>query len=456
VRKALPRPGAAAYNANVLRWILALGLAGPIPVVRAASEPAGDTGPAASEEPSTPSPGREGERGTLVLGPGGVGTVRVVDAEGVTVATVTPRAGQPIALELAPGSYRVQDFAGEEVTAIDLAANGRVEVEIPKPAGREALPVVVPTAESQASPEPSVADADASTQAEPAKPTEAVPEPPKRDKWKRWATPLFSALVPGVGQMVNREYGKGVGILLSTVSLGLAAFAVSASGDPTEGATPGDEGASKPEEVITLGAYAGLTGALALLYAGQIMDARAVAVGEPVRPRTEHKVGIDLVRMSTVGMRPNEPAYTLYRDWAVSVMGQVARRLSVGISDISIMGWGTRAGVTVQSGLRVKYRFFDRKRLWLAAAVGNLFQGTAAEKQPDVLDPDDDSQETEGAFGAIPYVQLEGRLFLLDRWSLNLIPRFSVPLTTRYFTGDRAIPRYAPTFELGTGVGVYF
>jgi len=42
---------------------------------------------------------------------------------------------------------------------------------------------------------------------------------------------------------------------------------------------------------------------------------------------------------------------------------------------------------------------------------------------------------------------------------LNLTPRISAPLAgPRFYNGpdDRAVARHSVTFELGTGVGVYF
>lgn len=389
------------------------------------------------------------EQGTLVFGPDAAGGVRVMDSQGNVVATVFLRPEQRIAVDLPPGKYRVEDSRGTLIESVDLGSGQRVEVEVPEGMEREALPVVAPTAEDIGDEEP----VDGIEAMPP-----AAPPPPrpvhKRPHWKRWATPLFSALTPGVGQMVNRQVGKGVGILLGTVGLGVGTLALMAARNPSEGATPGDEGASNGAEVARLGAISGFTGALAMLYAGQIMDARAVAVGEPIESRTDHKINIDLVRMSTVGFRPDQPAYTLFRDWSVTVMGQVAKRFSVGLSDISIKSSATRDRATIQGGLRLSYRFFDHRRVWLAAALGNFFQGTWADPRP--ASHDSGATESEGAFGAVPYVQVETRFFLLDRWSLNLIPRLSVPLTTRYFSGDRAIPRYSTTFELGTGVGVYF
>ncbi|MBC8071805.1 MAG: hypothetical protein IAG13_25995, partial [Deltaproteobacteria bacterium] len=70
--------------------------------------------------------------------------------------------------------------------------------------------------------------------------------------------------------------------------------------------------------------------------------------------------------------------------------------------------------------------------------------------------PDGTRERERGRFGATAYAQLEARIFVLDRLSLDVGPRFSVPLTTRYYGNDRAIPRWAPTFELLAAPTVYF
>ena len=56
----------------------------------------------------------------------------------------------------------------------------------------------------------------------------------------------------------------------------------------------------------------------------------------------------------------------------------------------------------------------------------------------------------------MPYVQLESRIFVLDRLSLDVSPRLSVPLGTRSYGRGAAIPRWSPTFELAAGPTVYF
>ena len=40
--------------------------------------------------------------------------------------------------------------------------------------------------------------------------------------------------------------------------------------------------------------------------------------------------------MATVGLRPGDPAAGFFPDWNLSILGQVARRFSIGAGDISI------------------------------------------------------------------------------------------------------------------------
>jgi hypothetical protein len=257
--------------------------------------------------------------------------------------------------------------------------------------------------------------------------------------------------------MVNREPGKGVGILLSTLGLVAGSVALARARDPFDGAGGReDDRASDGEEIVTLGAYAAFTGALGLLYAGQIMEARRTAMGKKLEPRKQHKINVDLTRMTTVGFRPGQPAYDLYNDWNVSIMGQAARRFSIGVADIGFKALSARRRTTFQAGVRLAYRVFDRRRLWLDLALGSIFQGTSAAGRPVELDPDEPPPAEVSRFGAVLYGQMAFRIFVLDRWSLNLTPRFSMPMTTRYYSFNRSLPRYSPTLELGTGVGVYF
>jgi hypothetical protein len=48
------------------------------------------------------------------------------------------------------------------------------------------------------------------------------------------------------------------------------------------------------------------------------------------------------------------------------------------------------------------------------------------------------------------------RVFVLDRLSIDFMPRLAVPLTTRYYSVQRALPRFAPELEMGAGISTYF
>jgi hypothetical protein len=166
--------------------------------------------------------------------------------------------------------------------------------------------------------------------------------------------------------------------------------------------------------------------------------------------------------MATVAHTATAPGADRFTDWSLQLIGQPHPRVLVGICDLSAK-WGGGDGrrFTGQGGLRVGYRFLERRTprggagIWLGASVGSIFQGTLA-REPDPIDPDE-PRNLEGVFSAIPYGQLDLSLFFLDRWSIDLAPRVSVPVAgARFYSFERSLPRFAATFELGTGVGVYF
>jgi hypothetical protein len=239
----------------------------------------------------------------------------------------------------------------------------------------------------------------------------------------------------------------------------LGTVAVWAARDPANGAA-GDVGGRNSEEIVRLGGFAGLSTAAGLLYLGQILDAHAQAVDRrPPRPARDHVVALEVSRSTSVGFAAGRPAYDLYSDWSLAIMGQVAPRVSLGLSDLSIKYARHRNMVTVQAGVRAAYRFFESRRVWLAAGGGALLQGTRADPALDPLAADPvapRAADAERAFSAVPYVHVDARLFLLDRWSLGLVPRVSLPLAARRYSGGLALPRYATTFELGANMGVYF
>ncbi len=382
-----------------------------------------------------------------MLGPGTSGIVQVLDEGGKLIASVTLRQEQRVRVDVPAGTYRLQDATGASLATVRVDAGQSTTSMLPPLVGSQAMTVAPPATTARRNVDV----------APPRPPLPAAPvSQSRRRNWKRWGAPLLSALVPGVGQMVNRQPGKGVGILLGTAG-GLAAVgALYFTRDRMEGAGLGQNAVSQGEEAARWIALAGITGVLHLLYAGQIMDAHAVAVNKRPKPRTKHTIFLEFGRMATVGARANQPEMALYRDWSVTVMGQVAKRFTIGISDASIKSSLRQQRTTVQAGIRLSYRFFDRTRIWLGVGLGSIFQGTSAARQPDSLDSQDARPSNEGRFSAIPYAQFETRLFILDRWSLNVTPRMSIPLGNRYYADNLAIPKYALTFELGTSVGVYF
>ena len=167
-------------------------------------------------------------------------------------------------------------------------------------------------------------------------------------------------------------------------------------------------------------------------------------------------LALEVGRSATVGFRVGDPAADLYADWSMALLVQIVPRFSLGVSDMS-MKFGSDVGrVTMQGGVRAQYRFYDRGRVWMSAALGSILQGSFARGEPDPLVLGGEPPAGDTSFAAVPYGQLDLRFFIVDRWSLNLAPRVSVPLGTRFYGEDRAIPAHAVTFELGTGVGVYF
>ncbi len=264
----------------------------------------------------------------------------------------------------------------------------------------------------------------------------------------------MSAMLPGSGQIVNNEPGKGIGMFLGVLVLGGGAAAMHYTRDPLDNSTPGLRGTTFGAEVVNSVGFGVLSGGLSMLYAAQIMDAYASASGQDrPNPETAHRVAFQLRRMATVGYRAGDPAAAFFADWSLNFLVQVRDRLSVGLSDLSLKVGDERT--TIQAGARLHYRFYDRGRLWMGAGLGSMLQGTVGRRHEGIGDDTPPSVKS-NAFSAIPYGELDLRLFLLDRWSLDLTPRISVPLGTRFYREDLALPAYSVTFELGTGVGVYF
>lgn len=480
----LPPRWAAAYKARVLHaaWalasVLALAAGEPGPAASSLGAAAGwavaqavapnepstppsssssspGSGTASSDPESKPKPQADAGAdaagtGRLVFGPEARGALTVVDARGRVVASVVLRGSGRTMVELPPGRYSLRDPEGHEVSAVELEADQVRAVTLPDSEVADAPP----PKPDDAPPPPAVVTGRLDPDAlDPASEVELV----RRRRWARWAAPLLSAVVPGGGQALNGQPGRGLAVFTGTVGLVLGTIAVAAARNPTAGADP-SEGGGGAREVVRLGALGGLGAAAGLLYVGQILDAHAQAVDRRAPdPRRGHVVALEVSRSSTVGFSPGQPSVDLYSDWSLAVMGQLVPRVTLGVSDLSIKLGRPDGRVTVQAGARAAYRFFERGRVWLGAGGGVLLQGTRANAAlVPLTEGAGPSGEAQRAISVVPYAHFDARLFLLDRWSLGVVPRVSVPLWARRYGGGRALPRYATTFELGATMGVYF
>ncbi len=440
----LPPDRSAAYKARVLHaaWALAGAL-----VLAPGEGPAPSAQLGASDRESV-----EQGPARLVFDEQYRGQLRIVDAQGQIVASVVLRGEGPTLVEVPPGRYTLEDRAGEPIGSVDVEADQVRAVALP-PSWRSAPDDPVATVPAR----PAAAVTTAPLRSPTVEGSAGV-ELVRRRRWARWAAPLLSAVAPGGGQALNGQPGRGLAVFTGTVGLVLGTVAVWAARDPAAGATPTDPDAGT-REAVRLGALGGLSMAAGLLYVGQILDAHARSRDRGPAPRTGHRVSLELSRYSTVGFAAGEPAYDLYNDWSLAIMGQLVPRVTLGVSDLSIKYGRERSRVTVQGGVRAAYRFFDRRRVWLGAGGGVLLQGTRADPSLSPLDDEAErgpSVEPQRGFSTVPYVHGDARLFLLDRWSLGLVPRLSVPLWPRRYRGEQALPRYAATFELGATMGVYF
>ncbi|MBX7084501.1 MAG: hypothetical protein K1X88_35165, partial [Nannocystaceae bacterium] len=279
--------------------------------------------------------------------------------------------------------------------------------------------------------------------------------PGRRARAQRVLAPLLGALVPGVGRAVARRPGPAFGIFAGAAALGFASLALGRAARPGEGASLGDVGLSPTREALRQGAFTLTTDALALLWIGQAADAWVAARDKTVRARTDHVVALGLTRATTVGMRPGAPALARYDELALAVLGQVMPRLWFGLSDLSLHFGRQEHRTTLQAGLRLAGRVVQRQRLWLVVAGGVLLQGTSARSTRRGIGEQLPPRQS-GRFGATLFAQPELRIFVLDRLSLDVAPRLSLPLSTRYYGGALALPRFAPSLELVVGPQVYF
>jgi hypothetical protein len=382
--------------------------------------------------------------GTLVLAPARAGEYQLFDTQGLPVGDpITIGAADPARLQLPPGVYYVHGpdavapvvvasglqlaWDGERVLPVEVSAANQAEVEAEAEALARAGADAIAAAEAATAP--------------------IQPAPAQAHNWRAWASPLASTFIPGVGQFFNGQGGKGTAILFGNVGSMIAAAALYRLGN--DGTRP------LPAEYARLIGYGVFSSAAPLLWIYSIADAYKVAVDKQVRPKLDHHVRLSVTRMMTVGFRADTRRPGFYDDWSVSIMGQAARRLSVGVSDLSVKPGGSAGPQVWQLGARIDYRVFDRKRLWIDLAAGSILQ-VATRDNPRPLDPSASRRGRTTKFGAVPYAQLDLRYFVLDRLSLDLTPRVAIPLTTRYYSVNRALPRYAAELELGVNVSTYF
>lgn len=384
--------------------------------------------------PGQASPGADPalEPGKLLLVPATLSHYRIIGSE--VDLTVTAGADQPVMAELPAGVYQIYDAAGEVVAAVVITA-GQTQVWD----GEASMPLDVWARRTQ--------PGDPSMQAGQIAPAPYPIRHRHKHNWRAWVSPLSSALVPGVGQFINGQPGKATGILFGSIAAivgSSALYKLGNYGQRSDGA-----------EYARLVGYGALSTAIPMLWVYAVADAYRVALGEHVDPLIEHQVRLSLTRTMTVGLRADPSGPGFYDDWGLAIMGQVVPRLSLGISDLGVKFGGSMGPQVWQFGLRIDYRVLERPRLWLNVGLGTAMQ-IAAGKDFQPLDPDAPIPYQRAQFGAIPYAVFDMRWFILDRLSLDFTPRLSVPVTTRYFSSNRALPRFAPSLEFAAGVSVYF
>lgn len=410
-------PAVRACRVSSLALVVALAL--PVRVSAAPAEGGAEAlaDPPRPADPSTPPPTERGD-----------GTTRVFDASGALVARLVERPGTPTRLDLPAGSYRLVAPDGSSRT-VEVPDSGVLVLgEAPPPA---AAPAATPA---------------------PARPS-VLPRHPTPRPWTRWGAPLLGSILPGLGHTVAGRPGAGFGIFAGAAGLLFGSIALGRAHDPYEGATFGAEGRSATRETLRQLGFVAATDALALLWIGQAADAWVVATGKKVRGKLDHIVTLAFSRVTAVGIGPGEPAIARYDDFTFQLLGHVSPRVMVGLADVTLH-LGPHGQVTVQASAKVAVRAVQTRRFWLVPAVAVILQGTTARGLAPV--EGGERPREPGRFTAIPYVQLEGRIFVLDRLSLDVAPRLSVPLGTRFYGNGAAIPRYTPTFELGAGPTVYF
>lgn len=377
---------------------------------------------------------------TILLAPDEPGDYQLFDSDGQSVGTsMRLGAGNPSELELPAGVYHVHGPAG--IVTIVVGSGQQVAWD-----GQRVLPIDVWQAELERQRALEQARLEAQS-------LELDPPAP-RANWRAWASPLGSTFVPGLGQFMNGQGGKGTALMFGTLGSVVGAAALYNLGN-YPGAGLGSETRPAGAEYARLIGFGVLSTSAVLLWIYGIADAHRVGANKTVEPALDHRVRISATRMMTVGFRPDVQRPGFFDDWGVAIMGQATRRLSVGASDLSVKPGGVDGPQVWQFGARVDYRVFDRKRVWIDLAIGSIFQVAVGQQRP-ALNSETGSPSTVTKFGAVPYGQLDVRVFVLDRLSIDLVPRLAVPLTTRYYSVQRALPRFAPELELGAGVSTYF
>jgi hypothetical protein len=256
-------------------------------------------------------------------------------------------------------------------------------------------------------------------------------------------------VIPGLGQMINRRPATGAGILLGAVALAAASsLAAEAPADPTR--------RDFVNESARLGGFALSTGALQLLWAGQAMHAYRDANGKGASPRVGHRVALELNRNATVAVAPADSSVQLLRDWSVNVLGQPFERVQLGASDLSIHGDEHDRRTTLQVGLRAGYRVYQRHAVWMNVGGGVIGQLSFRPNPLHGVAGSGPQAKTDVGGSATFYTQYDLRIFIVDRWSLNIMPRAFLPVGTRRYRDGRSVASMSPSFELGTGVGVLF
>lgn len=367
-------------------------------------------------------------RSTLRVGPGFEGQVRVRDPDGSVVVSVELHPRDQVELDLPSGEYRLEEPKGASKDLTLLA--GALHVHM----GPEPLP--------PASTPPAAVAASHSVAGAPVAKEPELPLDPG-------GAAVASLLLPGLGQMINGRRSTGVGILLGSIALG--ATSLMAGTPPTD-----------PTRQDFINESARLTGftlssaAFQLLWAGQIMHAYRDAKGAKVVPRVDHRVALEFTRNATVGAAPGPGSVQYLRDWSLSILGQPADRVQFGVSDLSFHSDPSDRHRTLQGGLRAGYRVFERRALWMNLSGGLIAQLTLRPNPLWGIAGAGPQARSDVAGSTSFYAQYDLRVFILDRWSLNIMPRFFVPLGTRQYQDGRSVSSASPSFELGTGVGVLF